>query len=211
MITIRREQMKAFEKAFEDRFVRHAVSVLSAEMPEECSRMGTPRLRALAEKAVAKSSSYGISEEELILQFLRLQIDHGEDFDIAPEHAWASAILRNSAADQYTKMDQLVLESYARACLDYIRARKPELLTIHGERGFRDTISDAREKCRLYGIDLRRHGLRYLWLMCILGADFDAARETAWAGQILEDKSLESAEKIRRLEERSGMQTGAAV
>jgi hypothetical protein len=206
MLIIRREQLKAFEKAFESRFVRQAMSALAEEMPEECERLGKQRLQALLEKTVAKCDRYGISEEDLLLQFARLQIDHGTDFDISPEDPWARPILGNAATDQHEKIDRLELESFSLAGIDYIHRRKPEILEEHGEKGFRDTIAAARGKCRSYHIDLRRHGLRYLWLMCVLGADFDIAQETAWAGRILEDDSLGSAEKIRRLEEKAGMQ-----
>jgi hypothetical protein len=54
MLIIRREQLRAFEKAFESRFVRQAMSDLAEEMPEECERLGKQRLRALLEKTVVK-------------------------------------------------------------------------------------------------------------------------------------------------------------
>jgi hypothetical protein len=209
MLTIRREQMLAFEKAFENRFIRQAMSDLAAEMPGECEQLGKPRLRSLLEKTVAKCDRYGISEEDLLLQFARLQIDHGEDFETLPLNAWAMAILENTALDQHEKMDRLELEIFSRAGLDFIRSRKPVMLEEHGEKGFRDTISIARKKCRRYKIDLRRHGLRYLWLVCILGTDFDVAPEWAWAGKILEDESLDTAGKIKRLEDGSGAEPDA--
>jgi len=209
MFTIRREQMVAFEKAFESRFIRQAMFDLAAERPEECERLGKQRLRALLEQTVAKCDRYGISEEDLLLQYARLQIDHGADFETSPEHSWALAILENATLDQHEKMDRLELEIFSRAGLDFIRSRKPEVLEEHGEKGFRDTISRARKKCRRYQIDLRRHGLQYLWLMCALGTDFDVEPESAWAGRILEDESLDSAEKVGRLEARSGAQPDA--
>jgi hypothetical protein len=209
MLTIRREQLKAFEKAFEDRFIRQALLALTAEMPEQCEQLGKLRLRTLLEKAVLKCDRYGISEEDLIMQFARLQIDYGEDFDTSPQQPWALPILQNTASDQHEKMDQLELESFSRAGLDFIRSKHPEVLEEHGEKGFRDTISEAREKCQRYCIDLRRYGLRFLWLMCVLGRDFDVAHENEWAGRILEDESLDAAEKIRRLEKRSGTRTDA--
>jgi tetratricopeptide (TPR) repeat protein len=53
MLTIRREQMKAFEKAFESRFIRQAMATLAAEMPEVCELLGTDGFHTLLKKAVS--------------------------------------------------------------------------------------------------------------------------------------------------------------
>jgi hypothetical protein len=210
MLIIRREQMKAFEKAFEDRFVRQAMETLTAEMPEKCEPLGKAGLCALVEKAVIKCGRYGISGESLILQFARTEIIHGEDFDISPQHPWAAPILRNQQLYSHEKMDRLELASFSHTGLDFLRSRHPGILELHGEKGCRDTMPEVRAKCRQYHLDLCRYGLRFLGLMCALGFEFDTEPGCEWARIILADANLEAAEKMMRLDEGSATRAEAA-
>jgi hypothetical protein len=205
MFTVRREQMRAFEKSFENRFLRQAMSDLTAEMPVACEKLGSDGLRALVESTLVKCDRYRISDRELLLRFATLQIRLGKDFDISPAHPWARPILLNASRTQGERMDGLELESFICAALAFLREQHPEILEEHGESGFRTAIAEAHSRCLRYGIDIHSHGLRFLWLTCLLGRDFDSNPEKPWAAKILEDGSLDSEKKIRQLEEAAGL------
>jgi len=94
MLTIRKQQMAAFERAeikkFEDRMVIH----LKKFFPRQCAALGDFKLRETIRYGIKRAAAYGITAEREVYKYTDLMIVLGRDFDTDQRLPWAGEILR---------------------------------------------------------------------------------------------------------------------
>jgi hypothetical protein len=83
-LRIRPEQLRALSEQRKASFERRAIEELHRIYPEDCADMRREELVAFVQRMVANSLGYGIDDEDDILAYLFLAIEHGEDFDKDP-------------------------------------------------------------------------------------------------------------------------------
>jgi hypothetical protein len=91
---ITKEQVLAFSKAQENRFVGNLVHYAKEEFPEETGGVPNEDIREIARLAVEKTQKYGITERSDICRFLNFMYIYGFNFD--EELQWAIEILNNA-------------------------------------------------------------------------------------------------------------------
>ncbi len=99
MITIRNEQLRAFQEADRARFIRQTVAMVRDCYAEEAGALcGDPldlgALSELVTALVSAAKDYGLDDEADVERFVELSFDHGPGFEASPDLAWAGAILK---------------------------------------------------------------------------------------------------------------------
>lgn len=107
MFIIRQEQMKAFEEEGYEQFVDETIVHLQTNYPEQTKDTSTPDLQKFVENGVTKAEPYGVVTVTDVRRFLGCMLELGEDFDVAPQTAWAGEILRDESATGTLKMDKI--------------------------------------------------------------------------------------------------------
>lgn len=95
MLTIRREQMMAFERDARWRGVLRLAEHLRATCGERVATCGDDQLRAEVEAGEAHARRYGIEAEDDVKVFLECRVELGADFDV--REAWAAAVLTDES------------------------------------------------------------------------------------------------------------------
>ena len=108
MLTIRRDQLAVFtdleRRNFETRMIQH----LHKCFPKQLEGTEDAELRGLIQYGVERSRSHRIKAERDVCRYIDLMVVFGRDFDVAPQHAWAAAILNDAGLRNSTKkMDRL--------------------------------------------------------------------------------------------------------
>ena len=96
MLTIRREQLRAFEEAAADAYVGRVLPALKATFPDECAVHGA-RLRALLREGVDRAEARGISTEENVYCWLQIAVTLGVAFDDEP---WARVVFEEDLSQE---------------------------------------------------------------------------------------------------------------
>jgi hypothetical protein len=91
----------------------------------------------------------------------------------------------------------------------HLRSRFPEECEKLGERGVRKRIDEGIEGASTYGIRAERDVATFIRYMFALGPGFDLAPQTAWAGEILRDKSRSPAQRLEAIRERARTERSA--
>jgi hypothetical protein len=93
MLTIRKEQLKVFSQNetlnFEDRVAAHLRKIF----PERSELLGEEKLAELIQRGIKRARVYEIVAQRDVCKYLDLMMIFGQDFDIDPKLAWASATL----------------------------------------------------------------------------------------------------------------------
>lgn len=99
------------------------------------------------------------------------------------------------------------------AFADYVRAHFEERMAAHLRGRFREQTRDlddaalaaqvhhGTETAKGYGVKGEDDVRRFLEYQVLLGADFDTAPKTAWAGKTLRDEALTGSEKMNRIDD----------
>ena len=107
MLRIRRQQMSKLSahmlRQFEDRMVVR----LRTRFPAETGAMDEPELRQLVQEGIEQANAYDVTAEFDVQRYLECMVEHGRDFDTAPETAWAGDILRTGGLTGAEKMDRI--------------------------------------------------------------------------------------------------------
>jgi hypothetical protein len=91
----------------------------------------------------------------------------------------------------------------------HLRSRFPEDCETLGENGVRKRIEEGMEGAATYGIRVERDVATFIRYMFALGPGFDVAPETAWAGEILKDKTRTPAQRLDAIRERARSERSA--
>src|SRR4051812_44797049 len=108
MYTIRREQMQAFERDAQRRFVEKQVDALAELYPETCERLGTEGSRALALASFERAVELGCRTAAEQLRYVHLVFAVDGKLD---ERPWAPAILEwpNAIAERLDALEARVV------------------------------------------------------------------------------------------------------
>jgi hypothetical protein len=105
MITIRKEQLAAFQRYASEMFEKRVQTHLLGLLPDALHQMTPSDLRSLVDLGRNKSLSYGIDDAEGTARFIAHMIRFGRDFD----RRWAAGILCNphlTAGEKLARLDQ---------------------------------------------------------------------------------------------------------
>ena len=87
MLIIKPDQLRVFEAALSENFVRRAHAHVQQFFPGVTERVGAANMPKIIQATIARAAEYGISSEQDICTFLDLAIAFGWNFD--RERAWA--------------------------------------------------------------------------------------------------------------------------
>ena len=94
MLTIRKQQMAAFERAEVKKFVDRMVIHLNKFFSGKCAALGEPKLRETIRYGIKRAATHGITTERDVYKYVDLMIVFGADFDTDQRLPWAGEILR---------------------------------------------------------------------------------------------------------------------
>jgi len=104
MLVIRKAQLQALQ---EDLKKRQVAELMRKTWPEECEQLGPAGLQPWIDLGFQKASSYDMHDPAEAVRFIHLMFALGEDFDTAPETAWAGTILHWAGASNELKLAAL--------------------------------------------------------------------------------------------------------
>jgi hypothetical protein len=106
MLTIRKEQMQAFEQAAMNRFEDEMVVHGKEFSPRLCTVIGDEQVRTAVRSAIERCRGYGFTNRGSIRLFIELMLLFGSAFDTDPQYSWASEIL-HAPDDQMLRAERL--------------------------------------------------------------------------------------------------------
>ena len=93
MLRIRRKQMAAFAVHMRRQFEARVVAHVRRFLRRECAALGTEGVRDGVRYGIERAEAHGLAIERDVCRYVDLTFVFGRDFDTAPEHGWARAIL----------------------------------------------------------------------------------------------------------------------
>lgn len=106
MLTIRKDQLDAFQQASLASFEREMVAHSKEFSPEICHAVGDEQVRSAVSNAGTRARGYGFTNRGPIRLFLEMTILLGHGFDSDPQYPWAANILRSNE-DQMQRAEAL--------------------------------------------------------------------------------------------------------
>jgi hypothetical protein len=106
MLTIRKEQMQAFEQAAMGRFEEEMAAHSREFSPRLCEVVGDDQVRLAVRDAIGRCRGHGFTSRGPIRLFIEMAFLFGRAFDTDPQYAWASRILRTKS-DQMLRAERL--------------------------------------------------------------------------------------------------------
>ena len=114
MLTLRPEQMEAFERSSMNSFVDELAEHFRQALPEHHAVLGHDGTRETICYGIARARAYGITSVRGVTIYIRLMFLFGRDYDTNPELPWAGAALGDPMlADEITRAHQLALAAHA--------------------------------------------------------------------------------------------------
>ena len=107
MLTIRHEQMQAFETYMARQFEERLSASLRSRFHKKTADLNDEQLRASIRAGAELAAAYGITVERDVARFVTLQYRLGAAFDIDPRCPWAGSTLRRADLSGTAKMDAL--------------------------------------------------------------------------------------------------------
>ncbi|HEX5432464.1 MAG TPA: hypothetical protein VFW83_10890 [Bryobacteraceae bacterium] len=108
MLTIRPEQMRILNRAFEAAFRENVREYLQTYYASRCQAMGPEGLDSFIEKGIARAARYGIEIEADIFDFIEILFEYGLEFETQPALSWAAEILNDGASSGSARVDRLL-------------------------------------------------------------------------------------------------------
>jgi len=102
---------------------------------------------------------------------------------------------------QMDSLSEVMLGQFEDRMLRHLRAACPEETQDISEPELRSTIRAGMDSAAKYDITSEVDIRRYLECVVVYGQDFDTNPKTAWAGHILNNKTLSGTEKMNRVDE----------
>lgn len=106
MLTIRKEQMQAFEQVAMTRFEEEMVERCKEFSPGLCADIGDAQIGLAVRNAVEQSGGHGFTNRGPIRLFIEHMLLFGSSFDTDPQYPWISEIL-HAQDDQMLRADRL--------------------------------------------------------------------------------------------------------
>jgi len=104
--------------------------------------------------------------------------------------------------EQMEKFSQVMIKRFEDLLFEHLKDFSPEKIRALGEAAVRKIIHYGIDRARGYDYFSELHICKYIELMFLLGQDFDKNPDIQWAGQILRDRTLSSAEKINLIHQK---------
>jgi hypothetical protein len=115
MLTIRSEQMVAFEHAMHASFEERAAARLGRVFPAASAELGRDGVVALVRHGVARARRYGVTAERDVWLYLCVMVVLGREFDVDPDLEWATGILADRDVPGGMRMEFLWSDTRQRA------------------------------------------------------------------------------------------------
>jgi hypothetical protein len=108
MLTIRREQMAAFDEMQRHQFALEMVAHLHRFAPTHAARLGDSTLYQLARRGLSQAEKHRLTLRGPVRLYIELMVLLGSHFDTDPQYPWAAAILDDRrVTDEMTRADRL--------------------------------------------------------------------------------------------------------
>lgn len=107
VITLRKDQMDAFENASRREFEDQIVADIRGSLAEQFNSLGEAEVRRLIRLGVNQSARYGIVGNFDVQRYIYLMLKLTPDFDKNAATAWARPILTDTATTPEGKLDQI--------------------------------------------------------------------------------------------------------
>lgn len=108
MLTIRKEQVKAFEEQKHQVFVDEMVQHIQIFTPKQFKIIGEASVRQVIILGISKAESYGLTYRGPVQFYIELMFMFGSDFDTDPQYQWIFEMLStNKNEDQMERADNL--------------------------------------------------------------------------------------------------------
>lgn len=108
MLTIRREQMDAFEAAAVRDFERRMLAHVKEHLPKHHAVLGEEILRRVIRYGIGRAEAHGFTAESDVCLYITLMLMLGSRFDEDPQLPWAEEILQDkSLSDPEPRIGQL--------------------------------------------------------------------------------------------------------
>jgi len=110
--------------------------------------------------------------------------------------------------EQMAALSCYMMERFEQRMLAELRERFPKQAAERSDEDLVELIREGIERASRYDVVTEDDVARYLACAMRLGAGFDVAAETAWAGEILRAEDLDGAGKMELIEERASANGG---
>lgn len=107
MLTIRSEQMTAFNEHALRQFVERVLRDLRKCWPDEVAELGEKETRAWIAHGIERAGAYDIITQRGMYRYINLMMMLGPDFDDDPDLPWARPILEAPELSETRKLDRL--------------------------------------------------------------------------------------------------------
>lgn len=105
MLSIRKEQLEAFEKVVRTQFREKMVLYLRERFVEQTAVLSADDLRTLIDSEIKRAKQFKVILEDDVQRYLECIIIYGRDFDSNPKLRWVRATLRARNITGTEKMD----------------------------------------------------------------------------------------------------------
>jgi len=106
MLTIRKEQMLAFEQAAMGRFEEEMAAHCREFSPRLCEVVGDDQVRLAVRDAIGRCRGHGFTSRGPIRLYIEMAFLFGSAFDTDPQYTWASRIL-HAESEQMVRAERL--------------------------------------------------------------------------------------------------------
>ena len=104
---IRLEQTKALGEAHRQRYYHELGSAVRNACPDATAEVPDAELEDLVRDGRRRALTYGLTERDDLIRFVRLQLALGHEFDTDGARPWAAEILRVGVGDASARLDAL--------------------------------------------------------------------------------------------------------
>lgn len=114
-LIIRDAQMAVFAQRDREQYVQRMAAHLQQRYPQQCELSGQDGTEDLVKYGIQRAAVYGINSEIAVQEYLEVMMMFGRDFDIDPQHNWATRILSDPSFEHgKARADKLYAEGMAR-------------------------------------------------------------------------------------------------
>lgn len=107
MLIIRQEQWDEMQDSLNLEFEDRCLAELRATYPEQLADEDEEMLREDIRNGVEKAKSYDITDDTLVIEFLKFTVEYGREFPYTEKTEWAGEILENPFTTAEEKLTAL--------------------------------------------------------------------------------------------------------
>ena len=107
MLVIRQTQWDEMQNSLNLEFENRCLAELRATYPERLAGEDEEILREDIREGIEKANSYDITDDTLVIEFLKFTVEYGREFPYTEKTEWAGEILENSFTTAEEKLTAL--------------------------------------------------------------------------------------------------------